>query len=140
MANIYKRSYVTLAGPRSSSCDSGLLHTRQQIGDPVNIQLDDEGEDVQVTLDYHNIQGNSHYFSPDTGAPLSKRAWVLQERIFSGRTLYFGKTRMYLECHTNIHFEDCHWPGKWDEEKVGGMVVKRSIQDFHPASPEISKY
>jgi hypothetical protein len=140
MANIYRRSYVTLAGPLSSGCDTGLLHTRPQIDDPVTLKLDDEGEEVEVQLDYHHLQGNSYYFGPEPDSPLSKRAWVFQERILSGRTLYFGKSRMYLECHTNVHFEDCHWPVQWDEDKVGGMVVKRPLQDMHPMSSDVFKY
>lgn len=31
-------------------------------------------------------------------APLSKRAWVVQERFLSSRVLFFGATQMFYEC------------------------------------------
>lgn len=33
-------------------------------------------------------------------APLHKRAWVVQERLLSRRTLYYGSTGLYWECRT----------------------------------------
>ena len=128
MARIYKNSYVTLAGPAASGCESGFLHPRQN-SDAMTIQLDDEGVEVEVSLSCHNVGGDSHCFSPERNSPLSKRSWVLQERILSGRALNFGTSRMYLECHTNVQFEDCHYPVKWEDDEIG-IVVKRPTDNL----------
>ncbi|KAK3356710.1 heterokaryon incompatibility protein-domain-containing protein [Lasiosphaeria hispida] len=45
MANIYRRSYVTLAGPLASGCTSGFFHTRVPPADPA-VELNDEGDPV----------------------------------------------------------------------------------------------
>ena len=34
----------------------------------------------------------------DSGAPLHKRAWAVQERLSSPRTLFFGSTGIFWEC------------------------------------------
>jgi len=40
--------------------------------------------------------------------PLSKRAWVLQERYLSPRTLHFASTQMYFECESDFYPQDRH--------------------------------
>jgi hypothetical protein len=51
---------------------------------------------------------------------------VLQERLLSGRVLYFGTNKMYLECFTNVRFDNYHYPTNWQFTYVD-MVVKSSI-------------
>ncbi|KAF2642896.1 HET-domain-containing protein [Massarina eburnea CBS 473.64] len=41
--------------------------------------------------------------------PLYKRAWVMQERIMSPRTLQFGKDRIYWECKGMLRDEYLPW-------------------------------
>ena len=129
MARIYRDSYVTLAGPAASGCETGFLHLRPT-SDQVTIQLDDEELELEVALSCYDVGGESHCFWPERDSPLAKRAWVLQERMLSGRTLYFGTSRMYLECHTNVSFEDCHYPIVWEEKGVD-MVIKHKVDDLH---------
>jgi hypothetical protein len=42
--------------------------------------------------------GGNSYFEAMTEEPLNKRAWVLQERALSRRTLYFGTSGIYWDC------------------------------------------
>ena len=47
-----------------------------------------------------------HVWAHEVGrAPLSKRAWIIQERFLARRSLYFGSESMYYECHDSEAFE-----------------------------------
>ena len=63
---------------------------------------------------------------PESDSVLFTRARVLQEGLLSSRVLYFGTKRMYLECFTNVRFENCHYPINWQYQSVG-MVEKQLI-------------
>lgn len=43
-------------------------------------------------------QGRIRYLDAMREGPLNKRGWVLQERAFSPRTLYFGKAGIFWDC------------------------------------------
>lgn len=45
-------------------------------------------------------------FDPLKVEPLSKRGWVLQERLLSRRTLHYGEGQMYWECQNIVLGED----------------------------------
>ena len=126
MRRIYKDSFVTLAGPAASGCDSGFLCVRQILSH-ATLQVSDGESSNEVILSHRGINEDINDLTPEPDAPLSKRAWVLQERMLSGRVLYFGTKRLYLECFTNVRFEDCHYPIKWDPQFID-TVVKLDIE------------
>lgn len=125
MKRIYKDSFVTLAGAASSGCDDGFLSPRLASYD-VAIPLSDGRKSCEVVLSHSGVDENPLYPSPEPNSPLSTRAWVLQERLLSGRVLYFGTNKMYLECFTNVRFDNYHYPTNWQFADVD-MVVKSSI-------------
>jgi hypothetical protein len=45
-------------------------------------------------------------FDPLRGEPLSRRGWVLQERLLSPRTLHYSEGQMYMECQEYLLGED----------------------------------
>ena len=49
---------------------------------------------------FHLVDEKQWVRGVDT-SPLNKRAWVLQERILSARTLHFGRDQMFWECSQN---------------------------------------
>jgi len=128
MADIYKNSFVTLAGAAASDCESGFLHPRPTSYD-VAMQLSGGRDPCEFVLSYRGVDEDPLYASPEPNSPLSSRAWVLQERLLSRRVLYFGTRKMYLECFTNVRFDDCHHPTEWDYVAVD-MVVKQPISQF----------
>ena len=128
MRRIYKDSFVTLAGPAASNCHSGFLGTRE-VASHTTLQVSDSENTNEVILSYSGISEDLGYLMPETNSVLSKRAWVMQERLLSSRVLYFGTKSMYLECFTNVRFENCHYPINWEYTYID-MVEKISFDQL----------
>jgi hypothetical protein len=128
MRRIYKDLFVTLAGPAASDCHSGFLDARQD-SSHTTLQASDSENSSEVILSYSGVSEDLCDLMPEPNSVLSKRAWVLQERLLSSRVLYFGTKRMYLECFTNVRFDNCHYPINWKYELID-MVEKLSIDQL----------
>jgi hypothetical protein len=65
-----------------------------------------------------------NYEFDTTMTPLHKRAWVVQERLLSPRTLYYGSTGIYWECRMSCAAE-------WNPEHITvsfhGQGTKRDL-------------
>lgn len=97
MERVYSSAYVTLAASCASGTEDGFLKPRplrhcvkmrSQRDTPYYVcnSIDDFGRDV------------------DRGE-LNKRAWVLQERALSRRTIYFTENQIYWECGNGVRCE-----------------------------------
>ncbi|KAN0089937.1 HET domain containing protein [Hyaloscypha variabilis] len=125
MAQVYKDSYVTLAGPAASSCNSGFLDTRPT---PVQawLEISDGKKSDKIVLSHPGVIQEFWRLGPEPNSPWSKRGWILQERLLSHRVLYFGSNIMYFECLTNLRFENCYYPTTWNYGEIG-IVEKVAI-------------
>jgi len=68
--------------------------------------------------------------------PLHRRAWVLQERLLSARTLYFGPFELHWECHECEASET--WPDGvlwWDRRAPSDKTVKSAFFDLTLVTP-----
>ena len=111
MPGIYRNSVVTIAGPAAADCRAGFLHRRPAADHgsvDIRWQLSNGTTHCAVTL--QSIGDILIGPEPEDDSTLSKRAWVLQERLLSPRVLYFGTKRMYWECFTDRRYEDMHYP------------------------------
>ncbi|KAF4938928.1 Serine/threonine-protein kinase ULK3 [Colletotrichum fructicola] len=97
MERVYSSAYVTLAASCATGTEDGFLKPRpfrhcvkmrSQRDAPYYVcnSIDDFGRDVD--------QGE-----------LNKRAWVLQERALSRRTIYFTENQTYWECGNGVRCE-----------------------------------
>jgi hypothetical protein len=97
MAGIYGNSRCTIAALGSENDDGGCFRDRPAIFGP-SLKLPETGRGLQI------CHPQSHYFAREykssgpTAAPLHRRAWVVQERALSPRTLYYGSTGILWEC------------------------------------------
>jgi hypothetical protein len=116
MANIYADAFLTLAITGSPNCNGGALvkrrtldHQRrwQDIMDPFKVETEGGFFHVRQRL----IQSHDHFrekpFNSDRIklAPLTTRAWVLQERLLSTRLVHFHAEEMLWECQTSTSCE-----------------------------------
>ncbi|KAF5682792.1 het-domain-containing protein [Fusarium denticulatum] len=98
MKDVYASAYCTIAATSASDSNSGFLK-RATNSEYICVQ-DNFGRRVCVC---------SHPADFDTdieGAGLNSRAWVMQERFLSCRTIHFGARQMYWECGEEVYCED----------------------------------
>ena len=98
MDNIYGNAVCNLADSDSLDSNGGLFRDVYRItSEPCK---------VYPQWNHHEMDKNGPYYAFDrfgwqkevTDAPLNLRAWVLQERMLSPRTLHFGRSQIYWEC------------------------------------------
>lgn len=112
MCEVYEHSLVTLAAASSSSGHGGLFY------DSPRLDITREGHTVHAKFDV-----NHRFFS----FPLMNRAWVLQERLLSPRTLYFTKQELVWECRERNICQCSPILGGF-QHQVAGFPVNSKIQ------------
>lgn len=97
MSGIYSGALINVAASASNDDDGGLWRLKTSLSTvsciiPVSNQSMGWKEELCVfwSKDPHTM--------PITDAPLNKRAWVLQERLLSPRTVHFTSTKIFWEC------------------------------------------
>lgn len=124
MPDIYRNAIVTIAGPAAVDCNSGFLFERPEALS-VNLKMSNGEINQLATLSLSNLR-DPYYPETERHSQLSKRAWVLQERLLSSQVLYFGSYFMYFECCTNVRREYLHLPFM-DDFQDKSEVTKQSF-------------
>ncbi|CAG7565803.1 unnamed protein product [Fusarium equiseti] len=127
MCDVYGNAYLTIAATRARNCSEGFLGTR------------DGSEYTHIPFNQGGINGNVAVFpmplsrvSPWSEIidleeePLSERAWALQERYLSPRTLHFASTQIYFECGLEFQAEDWHLEQK--DTRVDFKIHRRATE------------
>lgn len=113
MAAIYSNAYVSIASSSAASDATGFLDPppgRKYIDVPVTVKETDKEPAIDSTIKLFSIPNHlaangTHYIAMDH-LPLPRRAWALQERYLSPRTLLFGDQQTFYECSTHFVSED----------------------------------
>ncbi len=100
MQDIYASAYCTVAATSAVDSYSGFLKRIINTNSKYPCVQDDSGRTVYFCNDLAN-------FDTDVdGAQLNTRAWVMQERFLSSRTIHFAANQMYWECGKGVYCED----------------------------------
>ncbi|KAF2963057.1 hypothetical protein GQX73_g10511 [Xylaria multiplex] len=107
MGDVYLYSYLTIAATRADNSEAGFLGPRS---------FTQTAKLSSATLEAHDPTARNIYacqrrsFANDVDSgPLNRRAWVLQERVLSPRTLHFTKNQVYWECWQYHQGEDLEY-------------------------------
>ncbi|KAK1496451.1 hypothetical protein CCUS01_02798 [Colletotrichum cuscutae] len=99
MADIYQNAYVTLAASKAVDSSRGLYtssldpkHQSHQLS--LMNDVDDSDLKLHAYSELLHIDSFWSYF------PITKRAWVFQERLLSGRVVHFAGSELNWECRS----------------------------------------
>ncbi|CAI6326746.1 unnamed protein product [Periconia digitata] len=107
MLSIYSNAYLTVSAARAKNTSEGFLGPRIK---RTFVELLYTRDGLQQSVLAFNLPLQQELLKEkyiDLGdEPLSQRAWSLQERALSSRTLIYGSEQMYFECHEGFKGED----------------------------------
>ncbi|KAI1739748.1 hypothetical protein F4680DRAFT_448744 [Xylaria scruposa] len=96
MENMYSSAYITIAASSAESSLMGFIHERPARAYAKLITADSPLYIAEAIDDFQ---------ADVEGGVLNTRAWVLQERALSRRTVHFTSSQIYWECGKGIHCE-----------------------------------
>ena len=94
MGEIYAHGVLNIAATASVDGRRCLFHSPPALS-PCVVQLRDEKSQILSYMTHHE----GSYHDRIDGAPLNSRAWVLQERLLSPRTLHCTYDQVLWECY-----------------------------------------
>ncbi|KAK0726103.1 heterokaryon incompatibility protein-domain-containing protein [Lasiosphaeris hirsuta] len=103
MAGVYQGSYFTIAATSSPNGDGGLYLDAVNPEALVHVRFDGRAQEgVEACSIRYPVASPQVIWD----APLSGRAWVLQEQVLSARLIHFTEHQMYYQCHAGVESED----------------------------------
>lgn len=103
MNMVYTNAVLTLAASDSVDAYGGLFRERDpalRMPHKIEIPYIDEETGKLTHRQAYILTAKEIWNQQVEQAPLNSRAWVLQERVLSPRTLYFGRDHLFWECIT----------------------------------------
>ena len=114
MAKVYAGAAVTIAATSAKDGREGLFVAKDTLNKAVPFSMaNSQGEKTTV---YIRSVGNDHHAMSRNNLfdahPLSRRGWVLQERLLSTRILMFTSCELVFDCQTLVWCECGRFPFK----------------------------
>ncbi|KAL5325571.1 hypothetical protein ACEPPN_006699 [Leptodophora sp. 'Broadleaf-Isolate-01'] len=114
MGQIYRGSAITIAATSATDSRDGCFVEKQNWIESVPFEtLDVDG--LPATVYVQSVSQASHDISHNRlfeDEPLSRRGWVLQERLLSTRVLLYTASELVFECQTDLYCECGEFPFK----------------------------
>ena len=106
MGSVFRNAYLTIAASRATDDNAGFLGLRT-LPDTLLVPYRELGQpmsSIYLAIDeYISRQTSKDLLEKE---PLTQRAWALQERYLSRRTLFFGEKQMLWQCEETVDTED----------------------------------
>jgi hypothetical protein len=100
MEDVYALAYCTIAATSAGNSHAGFIARKIEPEIEYVYVQDDSGRRVYIGTDIADFDAEVEK------ARLNTRAWVMQERYLSRRTIHFGKNQVYWECGEGVYCED----------------------------------
>ncbi|KAI1095294.1 HET-domain-containing protein [Rostrohypoxylon terebratum] len=105
MQDVYRNASFCISALSAEDDEGGCFYTRNpRLVAPTPINLNKTDITLRADLE------DSAWCTSFQDEPLLERGWVLQERLMSPRTLYFGKNQVFWEC-AELHACETHPAG-----------------------------
>ncbi|KAF2180771.1 HET-domain-containing protein [Zopfia rhizophila CBS 207.26] len=98
MESVFPDAYCTIAATAAADSKAGFLE-REIRTEHVYVQ-DTSGRQFYISTDIDDFDNHVD------GALLNTRAWVMQERVLSRRTIHFSANQTYWECGEEVYCEN----------------------------------
>ena len=100
MQTVYRNGFLNIAALGASDDRDGCFFERDpRWVAPTVLNLGPPSSEAAPLLYRFEAEDKNGWRPTFEGEPLLSRAWVLQERVLSARTLYFGRWQVFWECH-----------------------------------------
>jgi hypothetical protein len=140
MAGIYGNSQCTIAALASEHDDGGCFRERPAFFGRLVTARRNHG-DLQISLPRAKYFEHEYEASGPGAAPLHQRAWIIQERALSPRTLYYGSTGLLWECREAdaSDFDPMGLPYTLKKShSVGKRIMEKILRPINTSESELA--
>ncbi|KAL7911367.1 HET domain-containing protein [Trichoderma velutinum] len=123
MANVYRNAMCNISATASSDSTGGLYYDREDLFTGISLSYPEDREELLLVREELEVTGDVEF------AAITKRGWVLQERLLSPRIIHFTSRQLIWECNELIASEN--FPDGLPEFWTYYYVPKRLMADVN---------
>ncbi|KAH0528234.1 hypothetical protein TsFJ059_003124 [Trichoderma semiorbis] len=123
MANVYRNAMCNISATASSDSTGGLYYNREDIFTGISLSYPEQREELLLIREELEVADDIEF------AAITKRGWVLQERLLSSRIVHFTSRQLIWECNELIASES--FPNGLPDFWTYYYIPKRLMADAH---------